>query len=129
MRSEGRGEMPHHHTLFKEGSKDVAGDVRQRRRDPRRGERAHRTACAALKHSFEKRGDRWVEKDKKGPPDSRAAVSASEARAGKGKTYGGVGVWRHSNKELMDRARQMGIKGRSKMSKDKLGDAIVRTQH
>ena len=27
------------------------------------GERAHRTAMAALKHSFEKKGDRWVAKD------------------------------------------------------------------
>jgi len=26
------------------------------------GERAHRTAYAALKHPFERKGDRWVEK-------------------------------------------------------------------
>ncbi len=26
------------------------------------GERAHRTAWAALKHDFEKKGDRWVAK-------------------------------------------------------------------
>ena len=29
------------------------------------GERAHRTAYASLKHSFEKRGDKWVEIAKK----------------------------------------------------------------
>jgi hypothetical protein len=29
------------------------------------GERAHRTAYAALKHSFERRGDRWEPKDAK----------------------------------------------------------------
>ena len=31
------------------------------------GERAHRTAFASLKHSFEKVGDHWEEKDHKGP--------------------------------------------------------------
>ena len=31
------------------------------------GERAHRTAMAALKHTHEKRGDRWVQKDEAGP--------------------------------------------------------------
>ena len=30
------------------------------------GQRAHRTAYAALKHSFEKRGDHWEPKDVKG---------------------------------------------------------------
>ena len=36
------------------------------------GERAHRTAYDALKHSFEKVGDHWEPKAKKGPSDSRA---------------------------------------------------------
>ncbi|HET6732873.1 ChaB family protein, partial [Mycobacterium sp.] len=31
------------------------------------GERAHRTAFASLKHSFEKRGDHWEAKKRKGP--------------------------------------------------------------
>ena len=35
------------------------------------GERAHRTAYDALKHSFEKVGDHWEPKAKKGPSDSR----------------------------------------------------------
>ncbi|HEX2045754.1 MAG TPA: ChaB family protein, partial [Gaiellaceae bacterium] len=33
------------------------------------GERAHRTAFSALKHSFQKKGDRWVAKAEKGPSD------------------------------------------------------------
>ena len=37
------------------------------------GERAHRTAFAALKHSFEKVGDRWQPKKSKGPSDPQAA--------------------------------------------------------
>ena len=36
------------------------------------GERAHRTAYAALKHSFEKVGDRWSPKERRGPSDPRA---------------------------------------------------------
>ena len=37
------------------------------------GERAHRTAFASLKHSFEKVGDHWVAKDEPGPSDPDAA--------------------------------------------------------
>jgi cation transport regulator ChaB len=33
------------------------------------GQRAHRTAYSALKHSFEKRGDHWEPKNGKGPSD------------------------------------------------------------
>lgn len=35
-------------------------------------ERAHRVAYAAVKHSFEKVGDHWEPKEKKGPSDERA---------------------------------------------------------
>src|ERR671924_349518 len=37
------------------------------------GEAAHRVAFAALKHQFEKKGDRWVKKARKGPSDPQAA--------------------------------------------------------
>ena len=37
------------------------------------GAAAHRTAYAALKHQYEKRGDRWVKKGWKGPSDPQAA--------------------------------------------------------
>lgn len=90
------------------------------------GERAHRTAFSALKHSFEKAGDKWEPKDKKGPSDSRAAAKAGEARSGKGKSYGGVDVKGSSKQELMEKARTMGIKGRSSMTKDQLGDALAK---
>src|SRR5690554_8221310 len=58
-------------------------------------ERAHRTAIAALKHKFEKVGDRWVKKEKKGPSDERAAT-------GKGETAGGVDVNGNTKKELYE---------------------------
>lgn len=36
------------------------------------GERAHRVAYSALKHSYEKVGDHWEAKEEKGPSDDRA---------------------------------------------------------
>ncbi len=90
------------------------------------GERAHRTAFSALKHSFEKVGDRWEPKKQKGPSDPRAKKTGKQARAGKGKTFGGVDVEGHSKQELMERARKMGIPGRSNMTKEQLGEAIAK---
>jgi cation transport regulator ChaB len=37
------------------------------------GGRAHRVAYAALKHEYEKKGDRWVRKASNGPSDPQAA--------------------------------------------------------
>jgi cation transport regulator ChaB len=44
------------------------------------GERAHRTAFASLKHSFEKVGDHWEPKKRRGPSDPRAARRGRAAR-------------------------------------------------
>lgn len=90
------------------------------------GERAHRTAYSALKHSFEKVGDHWEPKDHKGPSDPRA--KNPRARENEGKTYGGVDFYGHSKQELMERAKQLDIRGRSKMNKDQLAEAIARKQ-
>src|SRR5215207_224294 len=55
------------------------------------GERAHRTAFSALKHSFEKVGDHWEPKKRRGPSDSQARKSAKNGRAPSGgKTAEGV---------------------------------------
>jgi cation transport regulator ChaB len=45
-------------------------------------ERAHRTAWAAVKHIAEKKGDRWVLKNRKGPSDPQAARGGARARRG-----------------------------------------------
>jgi len=37
------------------------------------GSSAHRVAFAALKHQYEKKGDKWVKKANKGPSDPQAA--------------------------------------------------------
>jgi cation transport regulator ChaB len=91
------------------------------------GERAHRTAFSSLKHSFEKVDDHWEPKKRKGPSDPHAAKSGGEARAG-GKTYGGVDVLGHSRQELYERARKLGVGGRSKMTKEQLAEAIAKKQ-
>ena len=59
------------------------------------GERAHRTAYSALKHTHERKGDRWVPKDEKGPSDPRAKDPKARERSGSREgtpTYGGVDV-------------------------------------
>ena len=88
-------------------------------------ERAHRTAYSALKHSFEKVGDHWEEKDEKGPSDPQAAKSGKAARRG-GETFGGVDVEGNTKEELYERARKAGVKGRSRMSKEDLARALAR---
>jgi len=92
------------------------------------GERAHRTAIASLKHSFEKVGDHWEPKKQKGPSDPRATKSTREKREGRGETFGGVDYYGRSRDELYERARELGIEGRSKMSKRELARAIARSQ-
>jgi hypothetical protein len=86
------------------------------------GERAHRTAFAALKHSFEKVGDRWEAKDEKGPSDKQAAQSGAAARKG-GTTSEGVDA-NASKAHLMDVAKRLDVSGRSRMNKDELVEAI-----
>lgn len=90
------------------------------------GERAHRTAYSALKHKFEKKGDRWVKKGDKGPSDPRAKNPRS--REDHGKSYGGVDVEGSTKKELYDRASKLDVQGRSKMSKQELAEAVARKQ-
>ena len=88
------------------------------------GERAHRTAYAALKHEFEKVGDHWEAKGGKGPSDKQASKSGSKARKG-GKTAGGVDA-NASKSHLYNVAKKLDISGRSTMDKDELVKAIKR---
>lgn len=87
-------------------------------------ERAHRTAYSALKHEYEKVGDHWEPKDGKGPSDDKAAGG----RNTKAETAGGVDVRGSTKKELYERAKKLGVTGRSKMSKQELAQAIARKQ-
>ncbi|MBO3749393.1 ChaB family protein [Streptosporangiaceae bacterium NEAU-GS5] len=86
------------------------------------GERAHRTAFSALKHSFEKVGDHWEKKAKRGPSDAQARKSTPKP----GKTAEGVDTTA-SKQHLYDTATRLGVKGRSKMTKGELIDAIKKS--
>jgi cation transport regulator ChaB len=91
-------------------------------------ERAHRTAWAAVKHVAEKRGDHWELKDEKGPSDPQAAQGGAAARERPKRTHGGVDVQGNSKQELYERAKRLGVQGRSNMTKEQLADAIARKQ-
>jgi cation transport regulator ChaB len=92
------------------------------------GQRAHRTAYSALKHSFEKRGDHWEPKNGKGPSDPQAKKSTPASRTRPGKTHGGVDVEGNTKPQLLERARKLGVTGRSRMTKSELADAIASKQ-
>jgi cation transport regulator ChaB len=89
------------------------------------GERARRTAYASLKHDFEKVGDHWERKPEPGPSDAQAAKGGADAREGTADTKGGVDA-NASKEHLLDIARRLDVRGRSRMSKDELVDAIAK---
>lgn len=91
-------------------------------------ERAHRTAYAAVKHIAEKVGDRWELKDEPGPSDPQSRQSGRAAREDPKATYGGVDVEGNTKEELYERARRLDIRGRSRMTKEELAEAIARRQ-
>ncbi|MEV0977185.1 ChaB family protein [Streptomyces sp. NPDC049915] len=85
------------------------------------GERAHRVAYGALKHTHEKVGDHWERKEdgRKGPSDPRSARPRQQG----GRS--GEGVDEQATKEhLYDLARRLDIEGRSRMSKSELLEAV-----
>jgi len=82
------------------------------------GERAHRTAFAAVKHEYQKVGDHWEAKESAGPSDEGAAGTR-----GSGETQGGVDA--NATKEhLLEVARRLDVHGRSTMDKGELIEAI-----
>ncbi len=87
------------------------------------GERAHRTAFSAVKHSFEKVGDHWEPKDEKGPSDAQSAKRGKAARNSRTPTAGGVDA-NASKKHLYELAKRLDVPGRSSMSKDELVTAL-----
>jgi hypothetical protein len=84
------------------------------------GERAHRVAYSALKHSYEKVGDHWEAKKRRGPSDERAKRSY---RKGGGESAGGVDE-NASKAHLYELAKRLDVRGRSHMTKAELVDAL-----
>ncbi|MFZ0230007.1 MAG: ChaB family protein [Mycobacterium sp.] len=83
-------------------------------------ERAHRVAYSALKHSFEKVGDRWERKKKRGPSDARAERGGLHNPIPSAEGVDANASKRH----LLDIARRLGVRGRSTMDKTELVEAI-----
>ncbi len=88
------------------------------------GERAHRTAFASLKHSFEKVGDHWEPKESNGPSDPQAEQGGRRARTRPKQTAEGVDA-NASKKHLYELATRLEIRGRSRMSKEELVEALM----
>lgn len=86
------------------------------------GRRAHQTAFAALKHSFEKVGDHWEPKRRRGPSDEQAERGADQPTA---ETAGGVDA-SASKSHLYDLAKRLHVSGRSTMTKQQLVEALRR---
>ncbi len=86
------------------------------------GRRAHQTAYAALKHSFEKIGDHWEPKDRKGPSDEQSAKGGARS-ARRYPTAEGVDA-NASKRHLLEVARRLDVSGRSSMDKSELVEAI-----
>ncbi|PZT70663.1 cation transport regulator ChaB [Streptomyces sp. SW4] len=85
------------------------------------GERAHRVAYGALKHTYEKVGDHWERKEggRKGPSDPQSG--RPRGRGGRS----GEGVDEKATKQhLYDIAKRLGVEGRSRMSREELLGAI-----
>jgi cation transport regulator ChaB len=85
------------------------------------GERAHRAAFAAVKHTHEKVGDHWEPKaeGRKGPSDAQAEGGVNTNRP----TAGGVDA-NASKEHLLQLARRLDVPGRSRMTKAELVEAL-----
>lgn len=64
--------------------------------------------------------------DKGATSDDQAARGGAEARDGRESTHGGIDVRGRTKQELYERAQRAGVKGRSKMTKEQLADALAR---
>lgn len=81
--------------------------------------RAHQVAFASLKHTHEKVGDHWEEKQEYGPSDAQAEGGKDTDRP----TAGGVDA-NATKKHLYHLATRLQISGRSTMTKDELVEAL-----
>lgn len=71
------------------------------------GGRAHRVAFAALKHEYEKRGDKWVKKASRGPSDPQAARGpTTRPKSTQEPAPTGGGKVAHREQEARSKAKQ-----------------------
>jgi cation transport regulator ChaB len=87
-------------------------------------ERAHRVAFSALKHTHEKVGDHWEPKEENGPSDAQAEGGYDTHR----ETAGGVDA-NTSKEHLYELATRLEVKGRSRMNKSELVEALQKANN
>ena len=87
------------------------------------GERAHRAAYGALKHTYEKVGDHWEPKEQAGPSDAQAEHTAPDALERPKETADGVDT-NASKAHLVEVAKKLGVTGATRKRKDELVDEI-----
>lgn len=83
--------------------------------------RAHQVAFAAVKRGHEKVGDHWERKDENGPSDARAEEGGRDSTA---PTAEGVDA-NATKQHLLQVAKRLEIRGRSRMTKPELVEAIM----
>lgn len=81
--------------------------------------RANATAYASLKRTHERVGDKWVAKKESGPSDERAEEGGLNDK----ESAGGVDA-NATKTHLLDVAKRLNIRGRTRMTKDELVEAI-----
>ncbi|CCH74335.1 conserved hypothetical protein [Nostocoides australiense Ben110] len=81
--------------------------------------RANATAYASLKRTHERIGDKWVAKKESGPSDERAEEGGLNDK----ESAGGVDA-NATKTHLLDVAKRLQIRGRTRMTKDELVEAI-----
>jgi len=69
-----------------------------------------------------------VPKKEKGPSDPRSKGTTAQKRQNQGEAFGGVDYYGHTRDELYERAKRLGVRGRSRMTKRELAAAIARKQ-
>ena len=84
-------------------------------------QRSYQTAFASLKHTHEKVGDHWEAKKKYGPSDARAEQDRPQRSSTP--TAGGVDA-NASKQHLYELATRLEVKGRSRMTKADLVEAL-----
>jgi len=82
--------------------------------------RAYRVAFASVKHTHEKVGDHWDEKDEYGPSDGRAEEGGPDSST---PSAGGVDA-NATKQHLYELATRLGVERRSRMTKAELVEAL-----
>jgi hypothetical protein len=88
--------------------------------------RSYQTAFASLKHTHEKVGDHWEPKKEYGPSDARAGEDRPQGSSTP--TAGGVDA-NASKQHLYELATRLAVKGRSRMTKAELVEALQKANN